>query len=53
MRPGNRRRLTARVVLILTIATGVALAIIGASAASAADTGWASPGQVSVSGEGS
>ena len=47
MRPGKRSRLTARVVLILTIAAGVALAITGAGAA-LADTVWTNSGDSSV-----
>lgn len=39
MRPGKRSRLTARVVLIATIAAGLALAIAGAGTA-LADTTW-------------
>jgi hypothetical protein len=39
MRQGKRGRLTARVVLIVTIAAGVALAIAGAGMASA-DAVW-------------
>lgn len=44
MRPGMRGRLTARVVLILTIAAGIAIAIAGAGAAMA-DTSWGYAGQ--------
>jgi hypothetical protein len=47
MRSGKRGRRTARVVLILTIAAGVALAIAGGGQA-LADTVWGQ-GQASVS----
>ena len=49
MRPGKRGRLTKRVLLILAIATGVALANYGANAATAA-TNWAGSSSVSTGG---
>jgi hypothetical protein len=48
MRPAKRSRLTARVVLIVTIAAGVALAITGAGAA-LADVVWSNSPDSSVS----